>query len=236
MHPKLGTQPTMPLRDLTALLREDPALADLAGGSARVVAVPEAPRAFFMAGLARLTGRSPLLVGVPTTAEAERLAADLRQFLGQPGGAGVSPGSGRVELFPAWETLPFERVSPRPRPWAGACGSCGGCARRTSVPMSSWRPCGRWPSASGPMWRTSNPIIVRPGTCSTGTNWSARLVAAGLPARVPGRGAGASSPCGARSSTCTRPPPTIPSASTCGATRSTGSRPSPSPTSGPPPT
>src|SRR5919201_1911235 len=68
----------MALTELPALLRDDPALAALAGGSAR-------------------------LVGVPTTAEAERLAHDLRQFL---------PGDERVDLFPAWETLPFERVSP----------------------------------------------------------------------------------------------------------------------------
>ena len=112
----------MPLRDLPQLLRDDPALAALAGGSARLVAVSEAPRAFFVAGLAHLTGRRPLLVGVPTGAEAERLAADLRQFVDPaPGGTGVSPGSpgtgvspgmSAVELFPAWETLPFERVSP----------------------------------------------------------------------------------------------------------------------------
>ena len=39
---------------------------------------------------------------MPTGAEAERLVRDLGQFLGE----------GEVELFPAWETLPFERVSP----------------------------------------------------------------------------------------------------------------------------
>ncbi|MDQ1517715.1 MAG: hypothetical protein QOE80_3545, partial [Actinomycetota bacterium] len=101
----------MALSELPALLRDDPALAALAGGSARLVAVSEAPRAFFLAGLARLTGRRPLVVGVPTTAEAERLAHDLRQFLpgaSQAGGAAHDP----IELFPAWETLPFERVSP----------------------------------------------------------------------------------------------------------------------------
>src|SRR5947208_4476333 len=99
----------MALTELPALLRDDPALAALAGGSARLVAVSEAPRAFVLAGLARLTGRRPLVVGVPTTAEAERLAHDLRQFLpGADGGAAQDP----IELFPAWETLPFERVSP----------------------------------------------------------------------------------------------------------------------------
>ena len=42
------------------------------------------------------------MLAVPTGVEAERLAADLREFLG----------ADAVELFPAWETLPFERVSP----------------------------------------------------------------------------------------------------------------------------
>src|SRR5436309_15344425 len=95
----------MALSDLPALLRDDPALAALAGGSARLVAVSEAVRPFFLAGLARLTGRRPLVVGVPTTAEAERLAHDLRQFL--PNGAGGATHD-PIELFPAWETLPFE--------------------------------------------------------------------------------------------------------------------------------
>ena len=40
--------------------------------------------------------------GPPTFAEAERLVGDLEQFTGPDG----------TELFPAWETLPFERVSP----------------------------------------------------------------------------------------------------------------------------
>src|SRR5213595_550160 len=109
----------MALTELPALLQDDPALAALAGGSARVVAVSEAPRAFFLAGLARLTGRRPLVVGVPTTAEAERLAHDLRQFLPGAdvattagGGATAAAAHDPIELFPAWETLPFERVSP----------------------------------------------------------------------------------------------------------------------------
>jgi transcription-repair coupling factor (superfamily II helicase) len=43
-----------------------------------------------------------VLVAVPTGAEAERIAHDLTAFLPRDA----------VELFPAWETLPFERVSP----------------------------------------------------------------------------------------------------------------------------
>jgi len=43
-----------------------------------------------------------VLVAVPTSSEAERLAADLELYLGQA----------EVMVFPAWETLPFERISP----------------------------------------------------------------------------------------------------------------------------
>jgi transcription-repair coupling factor (superfamily II helicase) len=67
-----------------------------------VLAVPDAARAFTIAGLALLSDRHPVVVAMPTSTDAERLAADLRAFLGPDD----------VDLFPAWETLPFERVSP----------------------------------------------------------------------------------------------------------------------------
>ena len=72
------------------------------GRSSATLAVPEAARALVTAGLSRLTKRRPIVLAVPTSTEAERLARDLGLFLGDD----------RVELFPAWETLPFERVSP----------------------------------------------------------------------------------------------------------------------------
>jgi len=67
-----------------------------------VIAVSDAARAFTVAGLAHLSGRHPIVVAVPTTPDAEHLAADLVAF----------GGPGTAEVFPAWETLPFERVSP----------------------------------------------------------------------------------------------------------------------------
>ncbi|HEX5367482.1 MAG TPA: transcription-repair coupling factor [Acidimicrobiales bacterium] len=91
-----------PLSDLPAALRDEPALARALGRSSATIAVPEAARALVTAGLSRLTARRPLVVAVPTSTEAERLAHDLAVYLGE----------GAVELFPAWETLPFERVSP----------------------------------------------------------------------------------------------------------------------------
>ena len=48
---------------------------------------------------------APLLVLVPRTSDAESVADGLSAYLGE----------GRVGLFPAWETLPHERLSPQPR-------------------------------------------------------------------------------------------------------------------------
>jgi len=113
------------LRSLPPLLAGDPAITRLAGSASAVLAVPDAARAFVLAGMARLSGRRPFVVAVPTTTDAERLVADLETMLGGVeddalgglDGGGPESGSGghdrpRVELFPAWETLPFERVSP----------------------------------------------------------------------------------------------------------------------------
>jgi transcription-repair coupling factor (superfamily II helicase) len=90
------------LRELPALLRDEPALGQVVGSRNAVLAVPEPARALVVAGLTELTRRSPLLVATPTTSDAERLAGDLAAYLGPDA----------VELFPGWETLPFERVSP----------------------------------------------------------------------------------------------------------------------------
>src|SRR3954470_21532380 len=92
----------MSLRDLPKLLRDDPALLEVRGRTNALIAVPEPARAFTIAGLVETTQRRPYLVVVPTTTDGERLAHDLEAFLGPE----------RVDLFPAWETLPFERVSP----------------------------------------------------------------------------------------------------------------------------
>ncbi len=71
-------------------------------GRADVVAIPDAARAIAIAAVAGITTRRPVLVAVPTRDEADRIAHDLGAFLPEHD----------VELFPAWETLPFERVSP----------------------------------------------------------------------------------------------------------------------------
>src|SRR5688572_1286589 len=91
------------LPELTKRLRDDSIVLGLLGRAQAVLSVPEHGRAYVLAGVEALSSRSPVLVAVPTTAEAERLHRDLTTWLG---------GGDQVELFPAWETLPFERVSP----------------------------------------------------------------------------------------------------------------------------
>ena len=90
------------LERLPELLDDDPSVAAVLGRRAGSLAVAAPARAVVLASLVRRAGRTPLVVAVPTGTEAERLANDMRLYLG-----GQS-----VELFPAWETLPFERISP----------------------------------------------------------------------------------------------------------------------------
>ena len=92
----------MLLSPLPGLLHDEPALTQVLGRSNAVLAVPDPARAIIVAAISRLSSRMPLVVAVPTSGDAERLAHDLGAFLGDD----------EVELFPAWETLPFERVSP----------------------------------------------------------------------------------------------------------------------------
>ena len=94
--------PSAPLASLVGLVAEEPAVAAVVGRRDAVLAVPEPARALVLGGLAEAVGRRPMLVATATQTEAERLAADLESVLGED----------EVALFPAWETLPFERVSP----------------------------------------------------------------------------------------------------------------------------
>ncbi len=92
----------MSFRRLPRLVAEDPAINDVIGRVSQVLAVPDPARAAVLAGVVTASQRRPVLVATPTSTEADRLIADL----------GVYLGSDAVASFPAWETLPFERVSP----------------------------------------------------------------------------------------------------------------------------
>src|SRR4051812_38681316 len=141
----------------------------MVGSNTAVVAVPEAARAITIAGLAHLSGRHPLVVATATTTEAERLAHDLRAFLGED----------QVDVFPAWETLPFERVSP----------SVETMGRRLRV-LWRLRDPERMPRVLiasvralvqrlGPHVEEVDPVLVRPGDVLDPSELLERLVAAG---------------------------------------------------------
>jgi transcription-repair coupling factor (superfamily II helicase) len=143
----------MSLADLAPLLRADPGLTHAFGDPQAHLAVPEAARPIAIAALSQLGGRRPLLVACPTGSDAGQLYDDLVQFVG----------AGDVALFPAWETLPFERVSP----------SVETMGRRLEV-LWRMRTSGQVPAVIvtgvrallqqlGPDATTVEPITIRPG-------------------------------------------------------------------------
>jgi len=91
-----------PLAALPGLLAGEAAIAELLGVDDAVVAVPESARSVTLAAVSELGSAPTVLVVTATAREAEQLEHDLGPFLGPAA----------VELLPAWETLPFERVSP----------------------------------------------------------------------------------------------------------------------------
>jgi len=66
-----------------------------------VVAWADQIRPLLVAALARTRPNDTIVVATPTDTQARVLCDDLRAY-----------GDGEIALFPAWETLPFERVSP----------------------------------------------------------------------------------------------------------------------------
>ncbi|MEY3805983.1 MAG: transcription-repair-coupling factor, partial [Actinomycetota bacterium] len=96
------TDSTAPLHDLAKILCQEPGLDLIAGQRNAVLAVPEVARAAILAALTESHSRRPIVVATPTDTVAREIVEDLVQFLGAES----------VAHFPAWETLPFERVSP----------------------------------------------------------------------------------------------------------------------------
>jgi transcription-repair coupling factor (superfamily II helicase) len=92
----------MSLRLLPSLLGKDPTLLGAADSAEPVIAVADVATSYVVAALASAGQSKPILVVTATASDAERMWHDLRCL--------AEPDS--VELFPAWDTLPFERVSP----------------------------------------------------------------------------------------------------------------------------
>jgi transcription-repair coupling factor (superfamily II helicase) len=141
----------------------------LAGASSAVLAVAEPARAFAIAGLAGLTGRHPLLVAVPSSPDAERLAHDLRAFLGDD----------EVDVFPAWETLPFERVSPSTETMGRRLRAIWRLRDPQRMPRVLVAPVRSLVQRLGPHVEDVEPVIIKRGDVIDPVDLVARLVEAG---------------------------------------------------------
>src|SRR4026207_723345 len=85
-------------------------------GSRRIQGLQGGARAYMLALAARRAHR-PVLIVCPSAREAEYLYEDLIFFLGEADSR--APLQKRVHLFPSWEVLPFENLSPHPENIAG---------------------------------------------------------------------------------------------------------------------
>ncbi|MFP5376567.1 MAG: CarD family transcriptional regulator, partial [Acidimicrobiia bacterium] len=159
----------MSLRSLPPLLRADPALAAVAGRGNAVLAVPQPARAFTVAGLAHLSERHPLVVATPTASDAERLAADLRAFLGDY----------QVDAFPAWETLPFERVSPSVETMGRRLRAMWRLRNPARAPRVLVAPVKALVQRLWPHVEEAEPVVLAPGDRVDPEELVARLVGAG---------------------------------------------------------
>ena len=175
MDPVTAADPgTGALASLLPLLRSDDTFAGLRDLRSVVVAVPDPARAFTVAGIAEASRRHPTVVAVPTNAEAERLAHDVSAFLGPD----------EVEVCPAWETLPFERVSPsietmgrRLRTmWRLRCGTLGHPER---IPKVLIAPVRSLLQRLGPHVEDADPVVVTKGDRIDPEELVARLVGMG---------------------------------------------------------
>ncbi|HEV2809091.1 MAG TPA: transcription-repair coupling factor [Acidimicrobiales bacterium] len=157
----------MRLSSLSPLLRDEPALAEVLGRSLATLAVPEAARAITVAHLAQRIDRRPVVVAVSTTSEAEHLTHDLEAFLGPDA----------VDLFPAWETLPFERVSPSVETMGRRLRTLWRV--RTGVATVVVAPVRALVQRLGPHVEEIEPVLVHPGDQLDPVELVARLVGEG---------------------------------------------------------
>src|SRR6185295_1336398 len=85
-------------------------------GSKRIQGLQGGARAYALSLAARRANR-PFLIVCPSAREAEYLCEDIIFFLGEAHSG--APLQKRVHLFPSWEVLPFENLSPHPENIAG---------------------------------------------------------------------------------------------------------------------
>ncbi|HXF57435.1 MAG TPA: transcription-repair coupling factor [Actinomycetota bacterium] len=137
------------------------------GGRRRSAVAPAAGHGFAAAVLARAL-EGTVLVLAPDPRAAEALAASARAFLGPE----------RVVAFPAWESLPYEGISPSPE-LAGRRTAAARRLRGAVGPLVAVAPVQAALQALPPGLGTHEPIELRPGMALAPDALAERLVAAG---------------------------------------------------------
>ncbi|MEP1126058.1 MAG: transcription-repair coupling factor [Ilumatobacter sp.] len=158
-----------PLRSLAPLLRSEPGLTRAFGEPDARLAVVEVARPISIAALGQLSNRRPVLVACPTGTMARQLHDDLSQFLDEE----------ELALFPGWETLPFERVSPNVETMGQRLEVLWRLQRPDRCPKVIVAGVRGLLQKLGPGVRDIEPIVVRPGGEVDPDELAARLVAFG---------------------------------------------------------
>ena len=159
----------MRLVELPPLLRDEPALTRALSDPNARLAVGDAARPIAIAALANLSARRPLVVAVPTGTMAGQLVDDLEAFLPE----------GAVAHFPAWETLPFERVSPNVETMGQRMQTLWRLRHPDRQPMVVVAGVRALLQKIGPGAEIVDPITVRPGDIVDPDELAARLVGFG---------------------------------------------------------
>ncbi len=177
------------LSAVSSLLRTDPVLPTLLGSADATLAVALPAQAVLVAALANFTERTPIVVVTATGVDADRVADDLACLLprhdddGSPGAATVGAVGGSVAVLPAWETLPFERVSPEVETMGRRLALLWGLRHPVDDPMFApprviVAPIRALLQRLGPA-PLDAPVTVRPGQELSADELLARLVGAG---------------------------------------------------------
>ena len=158
-------------------------MAALIGAADVTLAVPEAAQAVVLAAAAAFSDRRPILVVTATGLDAERLGDDLDCLLPSEDGDGTAGAlDGTVAVLPAWETLPFERVSPEVetmgRRLALLHALVGGADESLPAPRVVVAPVRALLQRLGPLDDTA-PELIRPGQRVDLAELLPRLVAKG---------------------------------------------------------
>src|SRR6266511_1907867 len=127
----------------------------------------EAGSDFVVASLARALG-APVLAVAPGPPEAEILARGVTAFLGPD----------RVALFPSWEALPYEGISPSPET-AGRRSEAARSLRRASGPFALVAPAHAVLQGIVPTLGETEPLVLAPGITLPPDELAERLVGLG---------------------------------------------------------